>query len=115
MGRRRGSCAFAALIFIVGCGEEGGGPAGPGPGGDALTYYRDVKPILDANCVSCHSAGGIAPFELTSFDDVYLRRELVAFVVAERIMPPWPAADDCTEYTNDRGLEQAQIDAIVSW
>jgi cytochrome c553 len=36
--------AFAALQ--AGCGEK------------AVTYQADVKPIIDANCVSCHVPGG---------------------------------------------------------
>ena len=30
----------------------------------APTYYRDVAPILDANCAACHRIGGVAPFPL---------------------------------------------------
>ncbi len=29
-----------------------------------LSYYADVKPILESNCVNCHQAGGVAPFTL---------------------------------------------------
>ena len=32
----------------------------------APTYNRDVAPILDAKCASCHRLGGIAPFPLTT-------------------------------------------------
>ncbi len=34
-----------------------------------VTYYRDVKPIATAKCATCHDAGGIGPFTLTSFQD----------------------------------------------
>ena len=30
------------------------------------TYYRDVAPILDAKCTTCHRLDGIAPFSLTT-------------------------------------------------
>ena len=35
----------------------------------APTYNRDVAPILDAKCASCHRLGGIAPFPLTTAAD----------------------------------------------
>lgn len=38
--------ALAVALLQTGCGEK------------ALTYQADVKPIIDANCVSCHVPGG---------------------------------------------------------
>ncbi len=38
--------ALALAALQTGCGEK------------ALTYQADIKPILDANCVSCHVPGG---------------------------------------------------------
>jgi len=38
--------ALAVAVLQAGCGEK------------ALTYQADVKPIIDANCVSCHVPGG---------------------------------------------------------
>lgn len=38
--------ALAVATLQTGCGEK------------ALTYQADIKPILDANCVSCHVPGG---------------------------------------------------------
>ena len=35
------------------------------------TYTSDIKPILDANCVSCHKPGGIASNSpLTTYEEV---------------------------------------------
>lgn len=31
---------------------------GCGGGGKTLTYQADIKPLIDANCVSCHVPGG---------------------------------------------------------
>jgi cytochrome c553 len=38
--------ALAVVTLQTGCGEK------------AVTYQADVKPIIDANCVSCHVPGG---------------------------------------------------------
>ena len=42
----------------------------PPDGGAALDYWHDAKPILDAQCASCHVAGGIGPFPIVSHADV---------------------------------------------
>ena len=34
----------------------------------AVTFYKDVQPILNANCVVCHRQGEVGPFALTTFD-----------------------------------------------
>ncbi|MEW5965978.1 MAG: c-type cytochrome domain-containing protein [Pseudomonadota bacterium] len=49
MTQRFALLALSALAFVTlqtGCGEK------------AVTYQADIKPILDANCVSCHVPGG---------------------------------------------------------
>src|SRR4051794_26027446 len=49
----------------------------------SLTYYEDVKPIIDSKCTQCHVDGGIGPLPLTSFDEVTLVKELVALDVSK--------------------------------
>ena len=33
----------------------------------ALTYYRDVLPLLQQHCQVCHRAGGIAPMAFETY------------------------------------------------
>ena len=46
------------------------------------TYYRDVKPILDARCGGCHYSGGIAPFALQTYAQARRARALISHAVA---------------------------------
>ncbi|MCZ8197156.1 MAG: hypothetical protein O9267_06095 [Flavobacterium sp.] len=40
------------------------------------TYQKDIKPIIDSNCISCHDNGsGIGGFPLLTYDDVRLSTE----------------------------------------
>ena len=39
--------------------------------GAQTTYEKDVAPIIQKHCVSCHSPGGYGPFSLQSFSDVF--------------------------------------------
>ena len=55
--------AAAAAVLCAALAVRGGSAA------SSPTYYRDVAPILDAKCASCHRLGGIAPFALTTAAD----------------------------------------------
>lgn len=79
------------------------------------TYHRDVKALVQSKCAGCHQAGGIAPFALTSLDDLLAHRDQVRSAVATRAMPPWPPAKGCAEYQADRSLSDAQIALITRW
>ena len=35
---------------------------------DSPTFYRDVLPILQANCQSCHRPGEVAPMSLVTYE-----------------------------------------------
>ena len=45
-----------------------------GCGGEAVSYSRDVQPILQANCLSCHQQGGAgyeaSGFSMASYDEL---------------------------------------------
>jgi hypothetical protein len=85
------------------------------PDGEPLTYYADVKPIIDAKCTQCHVDGGIGPLPLTSFDEVALVKDLVALDVSQGKMPPWRANAALDYYVGERRLTTAQKDTIVRW
>ena len=61
-----------------------GGSAASGP-----TYNRDVAPILDAKCASCHRLGGIAPFALTTAAEAKAHAAGIVRMTKAGLMPPW--------------------------
>jgi hypothetical protein len=81
----------------------------------STTYEKDIKPIMEARCVSCHATGGIAPFELTTFEQVSAMKDAVRLAVESRRMPPYLAGDGCTDYADDQRLSAEQIAAIGAW
>ena len=84
-------------------------------GSKSLTYYEDVKPIIDAKCTACHVDGGIGPLPLTSFEEVDLVKELVSLDVSQGKMPPWRANAALDYYVGERRLTTEQKDTIVQW
>ena len=79
------------------------------------TYTRDVAPIIDSRCAGCHVEGGIAPFPLTSYEEVSLYADWVADAVVDRRMPPGQAAEGCNEYVADPSLSDEEIATIADW
>jgi hypothetical protein len=55
----------------------------------APTFEKDVAGIIYSKCTKCHNPNGVAPFSLTSFDNIKKRAKTIAFVTKNRIMPPW--------------------------
>jgi len=86
------------------------------PTGD-VTYSKQIARILQHRCVKCHRADQVAPFSLTSYDEVVGWAETILEVIAERRMPPWHASPDHGSFSNDARLtddERRMIDAWVA-
>lgn len=98
----------ALAASLVAAPDAGAVPATP-------TYFQDVKPLVDARCTRCHTEGGMAPFPLVRWDDLFRRREMVRSAVLSRHMPPWHASRCCTDYYEDWSLTDDQIRTFVRW
>jgi len=82
---------------------------------EGLTYHNRISRILETNCVMCHREGGIAPFALDNYKAVNGYRNMIQYVVTERIMPPWTASPATGHWANDRSLAAADMRALLSW
>jgi peroxiredoxin len=86
------------------------------PKGDtALTFHRDVEPILQRRCQPCHREGEIAPFPLLSYEDAAGWSGMIREVVLNRRMPPWHADPRFGEFSNDRSLPAAELETLAGW
>src|SRR5262245_31021208 len=81
-----------------------------------VTFQKDVLPILQTNCQSCHRPGQIGPMPLTTYKEARPWAKAIMKAVSARRMPPWPAdSSHSIPFLNDRSLKQADIDTIVAW
>jgi hypothetical protein len=82
-----------------------------------VTFYEDVAPIVYANCVGCHRAGGVAPFPLTNWAESVPFGPLMAMRTAERHMPPniVDASGACNTFQDVLWLSDAEIQTIQQW
>ncbi|MEK7795584.1 MAG: c-type cytochrome [Candidatus Hydrogenedentota bacterium] len=107
--------AFAPLwTFAANVTDEGG--AG------RLTFTKDVLPILQENCQSCHRpqganlSGMIAPMSLMTYEEVRPWAKAIARSVEAKAMPPWDASQlTHGVFKNERTLTDDQIATIASW
>ncbi|MBS1817614.1 MAG: cytochrome c [Acidobacteria bacterium] len=83
----------------------------------AATFTRDVAPIFQAKCQSCHQPGSIAPMSLITYQDARPWARSIRERVSTRQMPPWhiDPSVGVRKFKNDMSLTQAQIDTIVRW
>jgi hypothetical protein len=96
------------LFFSLACGVHSAPAATP-------TFYKDVLPLLQEHCQSCHRDGEIGPMAFTSYRSTRPWARAIKQVVATRKMPPWFADPAHGEFSNARGLRQAEIDTLVGW
>jgi hypothetical protein len=80
-----------------------------------LTYYRDIKPILDRKCASCHRPGDIGPFAITTYEETTKMSVAIAGSLEDGSMPPWSPSAACNSYKHDRSLPGDERDGVLEW
>jgi len=79
------------------------------------TFSKDVLPILQKNCQSCHRPGQIAPMSLLTYDEARPWARSIRTKVESRQMPPWFADPAHGRFANDRSLAAKDIETITKW
>jgi hypothetical protein len=82
---------------------------------NAPTFYRDVLPILEQHCQSCHRIGGIAPMPFETFEETRPFVAAICRATQQKSMPPWFAAPDVGRFSNDPSLSQTEIATLAAW
>ena len=82
---------------------------------EKVTYTRDVAPILNTNCVSCHRPGEVAPFSLMTFTDAAKHAKQLAKVTDRQLMPPWKAEPGFGHFKDERRLTDSEIALLDAW
>src|SRR5688572_32667065 len=77
----------------------------------AVTFNKDIAPILHSKCAECHRPGEAARFSVLSYKDVRPWARSIKEKVATRQMPPWHADPHVGRWANDRRLTEEQIRA----
>jgi hypothetical protein len=87
------------------------------PADGPVTFARDVAPILQNKCESCHRRDSLAPMSLVTYEEVRPWARAIKARVVSRQMPPWhiDKTVGIQHFANDRSLNDEQIDTIARW
>ncbi|MGD9511887.1 MAG: cytochrome c, partial [Geminicoccaceae bacterium] len=82
-----------------------------------VTFTKDVSPIFQAKCQSCHEPGSIGPMSLVTYQDARPWARSIKNRVATRQMPPWhiDRSVGVQKFKNDMSLTDEQVQTIVDW
>ncbi|MGO9934058.1 MAG: redoxin domain-containing protein [Steroidobacteraceae bacterium] len=80
-----------------------------------VTYVKNIAPMFEDKCVSCHQQGGIGPMSLTSYDQIKPFSPMIREMIRTQRMPPWRADPTVGHFLGDRSLSSAQIKMLVHW
>ena len=81
------------------------------------TFYRDVLPILQTNCQTCHRPGEVAPMSLVTYEQARPWALAIKKATQSRAMPPWFAEPGITRYANEheKVLSETALDTLARW
>jgi peroxiredoxin len=86
----------------------------PAKHGD-VTYTKNIAGIMQKRCLECHRPGQIAPFSLTSYEEVVGWTDTIQEVLEQGRMPPWHADTRYGEFSNDCHLSEKEKQLIFDW
>lgn len=86
-----------------------------------VTFHKDIEPILQRSCQTCHRDGGVAPMPLVSYDETAPFAGLIEYKTSLRdragAMPPFYAEKNIgiQHIKDDPSLSDAELAAISTW
>ena len=87
----------------------------------AVTYTKDIAPILQRSCENCHRTDGVAPMSLSTYEEVrpWARaiKQRTSVGPHAGVMPPWYVEKNIgiQEFQNDPSLSDEEITLIGKW
>ena len=106
--------AFGALVGAVGVPAVASAQQRPAA---QPTFAKDVAPLLQRSCVTCHRPGQSAPMSLMTYEDARPWARSIKSRVVNREMPPWHIDRNVgiQKFKNDISLSDAEIATIAAW
>jgi hypothetical protein len=80
-----------------------------------VTFSKDVAPVLQRHCQTCHRPGEAAPFPLLTYQQARPWAKAIKEAVLLKKMPPWFADEHYGRFSNDRSLSQSDVNTLVAW
>ena len=105
------------LAFLAIAGVASAQQSAPASNQTPVAFTKDVAPILQRSCQTCHRPGAVAPMSLLTYEDVRPWARSIKTKVTNREMPPWHIDRNIgiTKFKNDPSLTDQEIATIAKW
>ena len=80
----------------------------------AVTYHRDVLPILQKHCQNCHRPGEVGPFSLMNYRQAVNWASDIKDYTRSGHMPPWKITEGLP-FHNERRLTEQELTTLAAW
>jgi len=82
---------------------------------EPISYTKQVAPILQEKCASCHRDGDIGPFALSSYRVAKRKSRMIEEVLLTQRMPPWHADPHFGKFDAIPTLTAAELQTLIRW
>ena len=108
----RGTWLAIAALLVPASALAAGEVVAPKP-----TFTKDIAPIFQERCESCHRPDNMAPMSLRTYEEVRPWIRSIKTRVETRQMPPWhiDKTIGIQKFKNDRSLNDDQIATVLAW
>ncbi len=89
--------------------------AGQADSPPALTFHKNIEPILQKHCQECHRPGEAAPMSLLTYAQTRPWAKAIKSALLTGKMPPWHAESHCGKFSNDLSLTPLDKEALIAW
>ncbi len=79
------------------------------------TFHKDIEPIFQARCQSCHRPGEVASMPLLSYQDARPWAKAIRAAIVSGKMPPWSPDPNYGKFSNDLSLPAGEKEKIIEW
>ncbi len=111
-------CArMGMLVFVAGAVLAGGATAYGQTATSQVTFTKDVAPILQRSCQTCHRPGEMAPMSLVTYEDVRPWARAIKQRTTNYEMPPFhiDRTIGIQEFKDNPSLSDEEIATLAKW
>src|SRR6266516_1686742 len=114
---KTGSAVATAMVATVLLTQAAGAQAPSRAATRPVTFTKDVAPILQRSCQTCHRPDSMAPMSFLTYEDVRPWARAIKQKVTAREMPPWyiDRTVGITKFNSDPSLSDQEIETLAAW
>jgi hypothetical protein len=109
---------FVVLVLLTAMTALGTHVSSPSVNTDQVpqvTFNKDILPILQKNCQTCHRPGEVAPMSFLTYESTRPWAKAIKAAVLSKKMPPWLADPQYGAFRNAPQLTETDIKTLATW